>query len=387
MDNRTLGRSGIEVSPLGMGCWAIGGPWQWLDGPGGWGEVDDDESIRAVHAAMASGITFFDTAATYGTGHSEDVLGRALAGHRDEVVIATKFGFHVDEAAKHVTFRTDPRDVISDLRADCERSLRHLGTDVIDLYQLHVWDYPADLAVELREALEDLVHGGQDPQPTAGAPTTPPWRGCSPTGSTARPSSTTSTSSGTPRRSWRSARRRTSRASTAARSRAAPSPASTRRTRSSRRTTCAATTGRRDTFFTPTLAKLDAVRDILTSGGRTLAQGSLAWIWARSPMTVPIPGIRTVAQAEENAGAMAFGPLTAEQVAQIDALVGRANPTVPEPASWPTPASRAVPVFATSRRTTSSGWRAWRVRPARAGRAADRPTTTSRGSSWCTPDA
>ncbi len=95
---RILGCSGIEVSVLGMGCWAIGGLWQWLDGPGGWGEVDDAESIRAIHAALEHGINFFDTAANYGTGHSERILGQALAGRRQQAVIATKFGFVVDEA-------------------------------------------------------------------------------------------------------------------------------------------------------------------------------------------------------------------------------------------------------------------------------------------------
>ena len=78
---RTLGRSGIEVSALGMGCWAIGGP-LWGDGgqPFGWGEVDDDESIRTIHTALDLGATFFDTASNYGAGHSERILGRALAG-------------------------------------------------------------------------------------------------------------------------------------------------------------------------------------------------------------------------------------------------------------------------------------------------------------------
>ena len=78
-----------------------------------------------------------------------------------------------------------------------------------------------------------------------------------------------------------------------------------------------------ETFFAPTLDHLDALRDILTSGGRTLAQGALAWIWARSEIAVPIPGIRTVAQAAENAEAMQLGPLSAEQMRQIDALLGR----------------------------------------------------------------
>ena len=71
------------------------------------------------------------------------------------------------------------------------------------------------------------------------------------------------------------------------------------------------------------LERLAAVREVLTSGSRSLAQGALAWIWARSPRTVPIPGFRTVAQVEENAAAMAAGPLTAAQLAEVDTLLGR----------------------------------------------------------------
>ena len=85
---RQLGRSGIEVSAMGLGSWAIGGPF-WRDGvPVGWGEVDDDESIRAIHAALDLGVTFIDTADVYGTGHSERVIGRALRGRRDRVAVA-----------------------------------------------------------------------------------------------------------------------------------------------------------------------------------------------------------------------------------------------------------------------------------------------------------
>ena len=94
---RTLGRSGIEVSALGMGCWAIGGPWAEGAQPLGWGAVDDEESVRAVRRALELGVTLFDTADTYGAGHGERVLGRALAGRRDEAVIATKWGYTFDE--------------------------------------------------------------------------------------------------------------------------------------------------------------------------------------------------------------------------------------------------------------------------------------------------
>jgi aryl-alcohol dehydrogenase-like predicted oxidoreductase len=72
------------------------------------------------------------------------------------------------------------------------------------------------------------------------------------------------------------------------------------------------------------LARLEAIRDVLTSGGRTLAQGALAWIWGRSDLTIPIPGFRGVAQVEENAGALRFGPLAPAQMAEIEELLDRA---------------------------------------------------------------
>lgn len=323
MNNRKLGRSNIEVSPLGMGCWAIGGVWQFLDGQAGWGEVDDAESIRAIQYALDNGITLFDTAANYGAGHSERILGRALAGRRSQAIIATKFGFNVDETAKRVTHYAD--DAVRHVRADCEASLRRLGTDYIDLYQLHVWDYPLDRAVALRETLEALVAEGKirfygwstdsveaarvfaegphcvaiqhDLNVVQDAPEmlalceqlnlasvnrTPLARGAL----TGKYDKNTVFPENDNRRSqWAQER-----------------------------------------FFTPVLDRLQDLRDLLTSGGRTLAQGALAWIWARSERTIPIPGIRTVAQAAENAGAMRFGPLSADQMRQIDELLNRPVP-------------------------------------------------------------
>ena len=107
----TKGKSGIEVSAVGMGCWAIGGPWTWHNPgddpfPAGWGKIDDQESIRAIHAALDLGVNLFDTAANYGAGHSEKVLGEALKGRRDQAVIYTKFGHIVNEADKLV-YRDD----------------------------------------------------------------------------------------------------------------------------------------------------------------------------------------------------------------------------------------------------------------------------------------
>ncbi|TFH31589.1 MAG: aldo/keto reductase, partial [Anaerolineales bacterium] len=160
---RMLGKSGIEVSAVGMGCWAIGGPWTWQQPgqdpfPAGWGQVDDAESLRAIHAALDAGVNFFDTAANYGAGHSERILGKALEGRRSQAVIATKFGHIIDEERKFVY--GDDAKIIPNVRADVENSLRRLNTDYIDLYQLHASDFDPEPALELRGMLEDLANQG-----------------------------------------------------------------------------------------------------------------------------------------------------------------------------------------------------------------------------------
>jgi aryl-alcohol dehydrogenase-like predicted oxidoreductase len=134
MEYRELGRSGIRVSAIAMGCWAIAGDWVW-------GTQDERDSLAAVHAALDAGINFFDTAEGYGDGVSEAVLGRALAGRRHEAVIATKVG--------------DAHLAPADVRQACERSLSHLGTDYIDLYQIHwpSWTIPLAATMDVLESL------------------------------------------------------------------------------------------------------------------------------------------------------------------------------------------------------------------------------------------
>lgn len=156
---RYLGRSGIEISAIGMGCWAIGGPFRSPQGEEvGWGTVDDTESIRAIHAAIDAGATFFDTADVYGAGHSERLLGEALSGRRSEVVIATKFGNTFDEEHRRMTGSAATRAYI---RSACEASLRRLRTDYIDLYQFHLNDFPVDHAGDVRRSCDELVQEGK----------------------------------------------------------------------------------------------------------------------------------------------------------------------------------------------------------------------------------
>lgn len=140
---RRLGRSEIQISPMGLGCWAIDGPFWEGDTPLGWGEVDDDESTRIIRRALDLGINFFDTSDVYGAGHSERVLARALSGHRHEVVIVTKFGNVFDEDTKQVTCSSASPGYI---RQACEASLSRLSTNYIDLYQFHLNDYNSDKA-------------------------------------------------------------------------------------------------------------------------------------------------------------------------------------------------------------------------------------------------
>lgn len=133
MRTRRLGRGGPEITRIGLGTWAIGGSgWQFA-----WGAQDDRDSIKAIHRALDLGISWIDTAAVYGLGHSEEVVGRALAGRRDKVFLATKCGRTWDPGSTAIVDRLSAASV----RRELEASLRRLGTDHVDLYQIH-WPRP-----------------------------------------------------------------------------------------------------------------------------------------------------------------------------------------------------------------------------------------------------
>ncbi len=319
---RVLGRSGIKVSPIGMGCWAIGGPWDLLGKPCGWGVVDDAESIRAIHAALDLGVNLFDTAANYGAGHSEEILGKALEGKRDRVVLATKFGFDVDEPGKSVArFRTND-DVINDIPVSCERSLKHLRTDCIDLYQLHIWDFPLEPAPAVCDALEKLVRQGKIRAYGVSTDSVELARVFAEGEHCAAVQHDLNVVMDAPEMLALCEQQNLASVNRSPLARGAL-------TGKYRKDTAFAADDVRsdqwsmDHFFASTVDKLEAVRGILTSGGRTLAQGALAWIWARSERTLPIPGFRTVAQVQDNVGALDCGPLTRQQMQEIDKILGR----------------------------------------------------------------
>jgi len=312
----------MTVSAMGMGCWAIGGPWNFGELPGGWGEVDDQESIDAIHKAFDLGITFFDTAANYGTGRSEEIVAQALGGRRDEIVIATKFGYRLDEARKTVFGYDRDEEVVDRLPADCDASLRRLQTEVIDLYQFHINDYPPEKAGPVRDTLEDLVAAGKIRYYG--------WSTDNPDGARvfAEGKHCVSVQHNMNVIADAPAVLAVCDEFNLASINRGPLGMGMLTGKYTRDSTFAADDVRTRTWFKdgfqgPIMDNLEAVRAILTSGGRTLAQGALAWLWARNEHTIPIPGIRTVVQAEENAAAMAFGPLAATQMEEIDSLIGR----------------------------------------------------------------
>src|SRR5512141_2443587 len=121
MQTRLLGKNGPALSVIGFGAWAIGGSWEFV-----WGPVDDKESVKAIHRALDVGINWIDTAAVYGLGHSEEVVGKALQGIRDRVFIATKCGMVWDKRGT-VTRNLAPESI----RTEVTESLRRLKTDHI----------------------------------------------------------------------------------------------------------------------------------------------------------------------------------------------------------------------------------------------------------------
>ena len=143
MQTRNLGNTELELTTVGLGTWAMGGPWQF-----GWGPQDDDEAIAAIVKALDMGINWIDTAPAYGLGHSEELIGQALRLTGAKPLMATKCGILWNERKEKVTCLKK-----RSIRKECHDSLRRLGIDVIDLYQMH-WPDPDE---DVEEAWEEMV--------------------------------------------------------------------------------------------------------------------------------------------------------------------------------------------------------------------------------------
>ena len=327
MMKRSLGK--MKVSALGMGCWAIGGPFLHSNGRVlAYGKVDDKESIEAVRKGIELGVTLFDTSNVYGCGRSERVLGEALKGHRDYVHIATKFASKFDKKSNNpdIPCQIVGNDITSEgIKKACDESLERLQTDYIDLYQLHDGDMELKEVPRVISILEELVDKGKIR--SYGWSTDDPERAAS----------------------------------------------------FAVQDNCAAVQFRHNLFsqnyvmiddvierfgksglikgplaygfltgkytkdsvlpedhmwhgtnFSEDRMKkqielLDDLKSVLTSDGRTLAQAALGWIWAEHKNLIPIPGFKNISQVTENAKSLELGPLGRKIVDEAKRIVSEAK--------------------------------------------------------------
>jgi aryl-alcohol dehydrogenase-like predicted oxidoreductase len=297
MERRMLGRSQIQVSAIGLGTNTIGGP-VWDRSvretlPIGYGDVDTKEALRAIRHALSLGITFFDTADEYGCGQSERLLGEALTGKRDQVVIATKFGVTFDEASREITGSEASPTYI---RRACEASLQRLRTDFIDLYQFHLRDYPLERAGEVRQTLEELAGDGKIQHRLNILIDNPTLLGLCDQYDLASINRI-------------------------------PLLMGVLTGKFTTDTTLPEKDIRKEYFkhssFSDDLKRIEKLKTTLIAKGHTLPQASLAWILTRHPRTIPIPGFRNARQVEENAKTLDHGLLSQKQMSQVEEILGR----------------------------------------------------------------
>lgn len=313
-----------EIPALGLGCWAIGGPFTSDGVPAGWGAVDDRQSIRAIHLAVERGIRFFDTAQTYGCGHSETVLGRALA-DRPDVLIGTKVGYGIDRSERRMTgVELSPALVEIGLEA----SLYRLRRDRIDIVHLHIGEAALDDAEAVFDRLDRWIDSGRlgawgwstdDPTRASSLPDRPNFRAVQLASNVFDPNLMTLNATEA------SSRIAVIRSPLAMGLLGGRYDANSRFATDDIRAQSFGwlrwfKSGRIAPEYQPRLA---AVQDLLGTGGRTIAQGAIAWLWAKSVATLPIPGFRTEAQVADLAEALTHGPLTAQTMAEIEIAMER----------------------------------------------------------------
>ncbi|MBX2836077.1 MAG: aldo/keto reductase [Gammaproteobacteria bacterium] len=307
-----------------MGCWAIGGPFYSGEESLGWGVVDDAQSIRALHAAYDHGIRIFDTAAVYGAGHSERIVGEALKG-RNDCLVVTKFGLRFDEVSKQVLgTNTDPAHVALAI----DESLIRLQRESIDLLLLHLNDLSTGIADPLFHEMTKACENGKIK--SFG------W-------STDYPDSVKVAARydnfvavehcmnvfvDTPTIQKEITNNNLIPLIRSPLAMGVLTGKYTAETRFPKNDNRSREEAWRDYFVDSSVApihlrNLEAVRECLMNGGRTLTQGALNWIMAKSPVNIPIPGARTADQIIESARSVEFGPLPENIMDEIEALIER----------------------------------------------------------------
>lgn len=320
MLKRKLKGSNKSVSAIGLGCLGIGGPFKRSDGSYiGYGQVDDNESIRMIHRAIELGINIFDTADIYGVGRSEKVLGKALEEYRDDVVIATKFASVFEEGNPNTPDKKNTRPEY--IRSAIQASLRRLKTDFIDIYQLHSSEHDPEDALKVRFVLDDLVQegliGGYG------------WSTDDPERAKIYAESKNCNSIQYAIHIARANPRMVDLCEKnnllgLIRSPLASGILTGKYNKDSKIAKDHMIYGWMDFFtseqFLKRQEKLEEVKTLLVEDGRSLIQGLLSYLWSTSETTIPIPGAKTVKQIEENAAILELGPLKPNMIKKIDRL-------------------------------------------------------------------
>lgn len=315
--------SNIEASEIGLGCFPLGGRFYHKGEPWSHGQVDGKEGIKAIQKGIDRGINLFDTSDVYGCGRSEELLGEAIKGRREEVVIATKFGSVWDKNSGDPEIpcqSTGDKNITPEyIKQCCKESLKRLQTDYLDIFQLHWSSMEIEAAAKVRETLEELVD--EDYIRSFG------W-------------------------STDSIERAKQFASSKNCSSIQFSINFTRENESMLKLLDDYNIGglirtplgmgillgkynekskvqkdhylQRVDFSTEGYKKIfdavNAVKELMASDGRTLAQTALGYILAKHKRIIPIPGFKTVQQVEDNAIAMELGPLSNKFVEQIESI-------------------------------------------------------------------
>jgi aryl-alcohol dehydrogenase-like predicted oxidoreductase len=315
MELRRLGRSGLRVSPLGLGTARMAGlGWRHEAMPAVSPEARRD-AVRQVEEAVDLGVTLFDTADNYGGGESERILGEALRG-RPGVVVVTKFG------EDPIPDQDDPWALDAEaVGRTCEASLRRLGVECIDVYLLHRRDYPLERAPVMVGILEDLVGAGRIRAYGWSTDDVERARAFAEGEHCTAIEHRLNVLHDAP------AMLELCREHDLASLNRVPLLMGVLTGRWSEETRLDRDDPRAPWFeqegFRELLARARAIAPHLTSDGRSMAQGALGWIWARSPLAVPLPGFRDAAQLRDLIETRRFGPLPADAMRAIDDELGR----------------------------------------------------------------
>lgn len=312
-------------SSLGMGCWPIGGAMYATDGTSlGYTNTNDKESINTIQAAVANGIELFDTAAAYGAGHSERLLGKALKGNTDALIV-TKIGMAIDEATKQIKGdEIAPETVMPAI----DRCLTRLDRDRVDLVLLHVNSLPIEQAALIFNELDKACDAGKIRAYGWSTDFSDNAAAMSNRSNFTAVEHAMNVLTDAPKiqnvvrsNQWHALVRSPLAMGllSGKYSKGKSMPADDIRSQALQWMQYYSNAKPNPEY----MDRFDKVRELLQTGGRTPVQGALAWLWGRSPLNIPIPGARTVEQVEGLAAALALGPLPEQVMQDIESLVER----------------------------------------------------------------